>query len=144
MMCRASCYTLKRRTPNEDVFDSCDRDGAALHFVAAPPPAPTNAPESTGTGAEHPIWQTILRVKLLAWLFVGCIVCVRLLGWLLGHRSPKSIVARPRLIVRLPGDGKVIFTLRQSSGMMYDSRRLYDETGLEQRSPWPLRNRKST
>jgi hypothetical protein len=53
-------------------------------------------------------------------------------GWSLweilgfGARDPDR---RPRLVVRRSGDGAVAFTLRQASGLLYDSRRVYGAEG---------------
>jgi hypothetical protein len=43
-----------------------------------------------------------------------------------GRRDPAQ---RPRLIVRRPEDGEVVFALRQASGLLFDSRRVYYAEG---------------
>lgn len=53
----------------------------------------------------------------------------RIIGALLGVRPWHSPESRPRLVVRRPDDNEVLFTLRQASGLMYDSRRVYDGQG---------------
>jgi hypothetical protein len=42
------------------------------------------------------------------------------------HRSPAE---RPQLLVQRPKTGEPLFKLRQASGLMYDSRRVYDGEG---------------
>jgi hypothetical protein len=120
-------YRLRKRRAAADVYEFLDLESGSLVGVASPAAVETAA---RGLGG------TILDVLLSFRLSRHCVMAVALVlspfwfaGAILGIWPFQSRASRPRLIVRRPDDEGVVFTLRVSSGLMYDSRRVYDGQG---------------
>jgi hypothetical protein len=120
-------YRLRKHRPAANVYEFLDLESGGVVGVAAPAAVETEARGPTGK---------FLDVLLSFRLSRYCVTAVGLVlspFWLAGaimriwpFQSPGS---SPRLIVRRPDDGGVVFTLRASPGLLYDSRRVYDGQG---------------
>jgi hypothetical protein len=76
--------------------------------------------------------DSLVRYRLFRYLAMAVALPVGfawLIGAILGLWPFHSREKRPRLVVRRPGDERAVLMLRVSSGMMYDSRRVYDGQG---------------
>ena len=120
-------YRLRERLPAADVYEFLDRESGGLVGVAGPGEVKT-----AGKGPSGAILDVLLSFRLSRY----CVTAVALLlslfrlgGAILGIWPFQPRGSRPRLIVRRPDDGRVVFTLRVSSGLLYDSRRVYDGQG---------------
>ncbi len=119
-------FRLQERGSSEPGFDVLDPDCGAVVGVARPCFAEAARKESAPTPPAAPAGPVAYR----PWWVVAPFL---LLGLLVGLISGKgSLVSppssRPRLILRRL-DGGVILTLRVSSGLLYDSRVVYDGQG---------------
>jgi hypothetical protein len=120
-------YRLRKRRAAADVYEFLDLESGGLVGVAGP--AVVETPARGPCGA-------ILDVLLSFRLSRYCVMAVALVlslfrfaGAILGLWPFQPQGSRPRMIVRRPDDGGVVFTLEAPSGLLYDSRRVYDGQG---------------
>lgn len=120
-------YRLRKNPHVADGYEFLDQETGRLVGVAGPDGA---------KGGQTGLWRTILDVLLSFRLSRYSVTAIGMVlspfwlaGAILGIWPLRSRDSQPRLIVRRPGDGAVLFTLRVSSGLLYDSRRVYDPEG---------------
>src|SRR5262249_21632127 len=120
-------YRVRKQQPAADVYEVLDLESGGVIGVAGP--------AVVGTSARGPI-RAILDILLTYRLSRYCVTAGGLVlspfsfaGAILGSWPLQSRASKPRLIVRRPHDEGVVFTLRVSSGLLYDSRRVYDGQG---------------
>lgn len=120
-------YRLRKLRPAADAYEFLDLESGGLVGVVGPA-----AVENAARGPSRAILDVLLSFRLSRY----CVAAVGLVltpfwfaGAILGLWPFQSRASRPRLIVRRPDDGGVVFTLRVSSGLLYDSRRVYDGEG---------------
>jgi hypothetical protein len=105
-MLELPAYRLEERRSSAGVYDFLDRETGRLVGVAR-----------LGSVAEKSPKRSVIPAPL-GWI-----------GAILGLKSWPPPAQRPRLIVRRADDDEPVFTLRQASGLLYDSRRVYDARG---------------
>ncbi len=128
-MLQLSRFRLKERQTASGLFDFFDSETGRLVAVTDPEIVCLEAKEPDKRGPIGAIGDFLFRFRVFVWLFFAVWICGWLIGAILGFGRSQSKRPRPRLIVRRSDDGKVAFTLRKSSGLMYDSRRVYDGLG---------------
>ena len=116
-------YRLRELRPDEGVFDFLDPESGEIVGEVRPGVVEDakRGSISTALAGSLPdrLLQIFLPVSFLFWL-AGLILRAEPL-----LPPPNS---RPRLIVQRP-DGGIVLTLRVSSGLLHDSRRVYDGQG---------------
>lgn len=135
-------YRVRKDRSASDVYKLLDFESGRLVGVAGPA-----AVETASKGTGRAILDALLSFPLSRY----CVMAVALAlspcwfaGAILGLWPFQSRASRRRLIVRRPDDGAVVFTLRVASGLLYDSRRVYDGRGglvahFRSRSKWTVR-----
>lgn len=119
-------YRLREQQPATEVYELVDRESGGLVCVARP------AENTAGKGRSRAIWDFLLSFRLSRYcvMAVGLVLTpFWLVGAIFGLWPLQSRASRPRLVVRRAGEGETLFTLRVSSGLLYDSRRVYDGQG---------------
>ncbi len=123
-------YRLQERQPVGAGFDLVDLESEGIIGVASPGVVET-APRVVETAKRESTWTALVGslTERLEAIFAPVLGVFFLAGLIFGRASlipnPDS---RPRLILRRP-DGGMVLTLRVSSGLLYDSRRVYDGEG---------------
>jgi hypothetical protein len=120
-------YRLRKHRSAADVYEFLDLESGGLVGVAGPPAA-----ETAARGPIRAILDFLLSYRLTRYCAMAVALVLflfRLAGAMLGICPLQPRGSRPRLIVRQPGDGAVVFTLEAPSGLFYDSRRVYDGQG---------------
>jgi hypothetical protein len=117
----------ERRTDSAVVYELSDPETGRLVGVARSearepvPPGPILAFQRALFDSPSTRWLAIL---------VGLVLIpFGMIGAALGLLSPPPRRGRPRLDVRRPDGDEAILAIRQSSGMLYDSRVVYDDRG---------------
>jgi hypothetical protein len=120
-------YRLRKRRPAVDVYEFLDLESGGLVGVAGPAAA-----ETAARGPSRAILDVLLSLRLSRYCVMAVVLVLSpfwFAGAILGIWPFQSRASSSRLIVRRPDDGGVLFTLRVSSGLLYDSRRVYDGQG---------------
>ncbi len=117
-------YRLRKHRSAASVYEFLDLESGSLIGVAAV--------EAEARGPGGAILDALLSFRLSRSLVtvVGVVVSpFWFAGAILGIWPLQSRASSPRLIVRRPNNGGIVFTLRVSPGLMYDSRRVDDGQG---------------
>src|SRR5262245_16952784 len=123
-MLERSAYRVEERRDSAGTFDFIDATTANVLAVACPVVA-----EPPKRGPLGRIRDYLLQFRVFFVVYALVTLPINVAGFLLGSRRfLPSKESRPRLVVRR-ADNEVVFTLRQSSGFLYDSRRVYDSHG---------------
>jgi hypothetical protein len=120
-------YRLRKPRPTADFYEFLDLESGALIGVAVPA-----AVKSAARGPSGPTLGFLFSFRLTRYCIAAIGVVLSAFwfaGAILGIWPFQSRASSPRLVVRRPDDRRVVFTLRVSSGLLYDSRRVYDGQG---------------
>lgn len=127
-----SAYRVVEREDSAGTFDFIDPESGRVVGVATSVPKPV-PPQPANADRRTRILARLLEYRFFLILFALVSLPILFARVILGGGPARSKESRPRLVVRRPiGEGEseeIVFTLRQSSGFMYDSRRLYDGQG---------------
>jgi hypothetical protein len=118
-------YHLRERRLDVAAYDILDPESEVVVGVACPGAVEAAKKKPIETAPADSLPDRLLRVVAPAIFLFGLVRAIFGRGFLV----PPSRNSRPRLIVRRPDDGGVVLTLRVSSGLLYDSRRVYDGQG---------------
>lgn len=126
-MLELSAYRLQERRSSAGTYDFVDPVNGRLVGTAHLEAAESSQRTWLDSWLEVLLRFRLFRVLGLVFASIGAVFW--LMGAMLGAWPLHPQGSRPRLVIRRSDDEQVVFTLRQASGLMYDSRRVYDGQG---------------